>query len=131
MLHEDEFGGIDLANKSNNMGIFGTLIVYGPVFKKLGEFLVEEFDRQPRIGGQNWTTTDNGTQVNGIDPTDQVRLREKQDGLLWTAANLRGFVVVKFGVMEIDGARRWLRGLLTREGTVERVFGHQALICLR
>ena len=131
MLQQDDLGGTGLANKSNDMGIFGTLIVYGPIFKRLGEFLLREFADQPRIGAKNWTTNENKTQTDGMQPIDQAREREKQDGLLWTAASVRGFVLVKFGAKEIDGARRWLGWLLRREGTVERVFGHQALICLR
>lgn len=131
MLHEEGIAGTGLMEKSNGMGVFGTLIVYGPIFKNLGEHLLQEFTSQPRIGAQNWTTNEGITQVNGIAKSEQALIREKQDGLLWTAANVRGFILVKFGAREIDGARRWLGGLLKNEGTVERVFGHQALLCLR
>ncbi|KAJ9613481.1 hypothetical protein H2200_003423 [Cladophialophora chaetospira] len=129
MLHEDSLAGAGLVGKSNGMGIFGTLIVYGPIFKKLKEFLLQEFTSQPRIGAKNWTSSDGATLVNGVSKPEQAC--QTQDGLLWTAANVRGFVLVKFGAKELDSARRWLGGLLRKEGTVERVFGHQALLCLR
>ncbi|OCT44866.1 Urease accessory protein UreD [Cladophialophora carrionii] len=131
MLCGDDLGGMGLVEKSNKMGIFGTLIVYGPIFKKLGEFLLREFSTQPRIGAKNWTTGDGTAQVNIVRENDQAKQIEQQNGLLWTAANVRGFVLVKFGAKEIDGARRWLGTLLRQEGSVEKVFGHQALLCLR
>lgn len=125
MLHDDDLGGTGLVDKANKMGIFGTLIVYGPIFKKLGEFLIQKFADQPRIGAKNWTPQESTGQ------TDPSRHDEQHEGVLWAASNVRGFVLVKFGAREVDGARRWLGGLLKQEGTVERVFGHQALICLR
>lgn len=64
-------------------------------------------------------------------PRARQRKEEETEGLLWTAAQVRGFVLVKFGAAEVDGARRWLGGMLKREGTVEREFGHQATLCLR
>ncbi|KIX08213.1 uncharacterized protein Z518_02869 [Rhinocladiella mackenziei CBS 650.93] len=126
MLYEDDLGGTALIDKSNNMGIFGTLIVYGPVFNRLGEFLIREFTNQPRIGAKNWATT--GERVKQAEMAPE---REQRDGLLWTVSNTRGFVLLKFGAKELDEARRWLGSLLRQEGTAEMVFGHQALICLR
>lgn len=134
MLHEDELGTTGLVDKSNNLGIFGTLIVYGPLFKKLGEFLVQQFAQHPRIGAKNWTQNDQARPEHVDAARKDAELnkqREQEDGLLWTAAHVRGFVLVKFGARELDGARRWLAGLLKEEGTVEKEFGHQALICLR
>jgi urease accessory protein len=131
MLHEDDFGTSGLADKSSNMGIFGTLIVYGSVFQKLGEFLLDDFSGQPRIGAKNWTSMDSTRPVSGNYQHEPPSQRDAPGGLLWTAAHVRGFVLVKFGAKEIDVARRWLGELLRKEGTVERVFGHQALLCLR
>ncbi|KAH0842958.1 hypothetical protein AYO21_03327 [Fonsecaea monophora] len=128
MLYEDGLGGTGLLDKSNNMGIFGTLIIYGNVFNKLGEFFIQKFASQPRIGAKNWTSNETPEQATGGDQAGQ---QEKQDGILWTAAKTRGFVLVKFGAKEVDGAKRWLRTLLKDEGTVERKFGHQALMCLK
>lgn len=134
MLHEDELGTTGLVDKSNNLGIFGTLIVYGALFEKLGGFLIQQFAKHPRIGAKNWTQNDhmNAEQVDSVRKGAELsKQREQEDGLLWTAAQVRGFVLVKFGARELDGARRWLGGMLKQEGTVEKEFGHQALLCLR
>ncbi|KAL2426241.1 hypothetical protein ABEF95_001940 [Exophiala dermatitidis] len=131
MLHEDGLGGTGIADKADNMGIFGTLIVYGPIFKKLGDFLMHEFSSQPRIGAKNWTASETTGVTEGVKQAELARQREQQDGLLWTAAKVRGFVLVKFGATELDGAKRWLGDLLKKEGSVETMFGHQALLCLR
>jgi len=38
---------------------------------------------------------------------------------------------VKFGARQVDGARQWLGDMIRQEGSVEKEFGHQALIGLR
>lgn len=127
-LHEGD-AGAGLAQKTKNMGIFGTLIVYGPMFNELGKFIMQEFSAQPRLGAKVWDSRQVKTGAKGVvEPSQAV---EDSDGLLWTAANVRGFVLVKFGSTEVDGARRWLRDLLQRQGTVETEFGQQSLLCLR
>ena len=121
-----------LTAKTDGMGIFGTLILHGPTFKDLGDFFIEEFLNMPRIGAKDWSSEK-------LQPTDLLlhefrqarQLLEKADSLLWTAARVRSFVVVKFGARETDGARTWLRTMIKHEGSVERQFGHQALLCLR
>ncbi|KAK5311998.1 hypothetical protein LTR70_008431 [Exophiala xenobiotica] len=64
-------------------------------------------------------------------PRARQKKEEETEGLLWTTAQARGFVLVKFGAAEVDEARRWLDGMLKREGSVQREFGHQAMLCLR
>ena len=118
MLYEDDLGA-DLAQKTNSMGVFGTLIVYGPIFHKLGEFIIQEFAAQPRVGAKVW------------DLSGERQAPKNDDDVLWTAANVRGFVVLKFGSSEVDKARNWLGSLLRRQGTVEEEFGNQSLMCLR
>ena len=121
-----------LLERMNGKGVFGTLILYGRLFQKLGEFFLREFSSQPRIGAKSWTSEDSLKER----PEEEVRrdhrrLREQADALLWTSAEVRGFVLVKFGAREVDGARRWLGEILREEGSIEREFGHQALFCLR
>ena len=118
-LTDGSLGGIGLTDKTNDLGIFGTLIVYGHLFADLGQFLMERFKSQPRIGAKDFS--------GDVEPDP----RQVDQGLLWTAAAVRGFVLVKFGAKELDGARQWLGELLRQEGTVEKHFGHQALLCLR
>lgn len=130
MLHESGLGG-SLAQKTNDMGVAGTLIVYGPVFKKLGEYILHEFSSQPRLGAKQWTSDEAHLKPVVEDSASSKIATDGKNGLLWTAASVRGFVLVKFGSTEIDAARQWLGTLLKREGTVENQFGHQALLCLR
>lgn len=116
----------------NGKGVFGTLILYGHLFRKLGEYFLGEFSSQPRIGAKDWTSDEAlKDRSEGEVRRDQRRLREQADALLWTCAEIRGFVLVKFGAREVDGARRWLGDILREEGSIEREFGHQALFCLR
>ena len=102
----------------NGMGIFGTLIIGGPLFERLCHFFLSEFASQPRIGEINWSQAESG------------KLAAHSD-IIWSAASTRGYTIVKFGAQNVDEARRWLRGMLEREGTVEREFGPRHLICLQ
>jgi urease accessory protein len=124
-------GPESLEMKTDGMGVVGTLILYGPLFKALGEYFLSEFEKTPRIGGRNW----GGGEEKEISGEEQERLdrqkQEKDDGLLWTAASVRGFVLVKFGALQVEGARRWLGHMIRAEGSVLKEFGEQALLCLR
>lgn len=121
-----------LLEKTSGMGVFGTLILYGPVFRTLGEYFLYEFSKQPRIGAKNWTLDGSENDMTAEGARRERRCRQElADGILWTAAHVRGFVLVKFGAREVDGARRWLSAIIQQEGGVEREFGHQALFCLR
>lgn len=124
---DSNLAGQDLSTKTNGLGVLGTLIVYGPMWKKLATFLMAEFQGLPRIGAKSW-----GGRATEGEKEDAARTAKQQaDGLLWTAAQVRGFVLLKFGARDLDAARRWLCELLRREGSVEREFGHQALLCLK
>lgn len=57
--------------------------------------------------------------------------REKKDAVLWTAANVRGAVVIKFGAREVEGAKVWLGSMLQEEGTIAREFGPGGLMCVK
>jgi urease accessory protein len=57
--------------------------------------------------------------------------REKADGLIWSAANVRGFVLVKFGSTEVEGSRNWLRDMIKEEGSLMHAFGERAMLCLK
>jgi urease accessory protein len=124
--------GIGLLEKTDGMGVYGTLILYGPVFRQLGEYFLHEFSCQPRIGAKNWTDEGSRKEASPAElRRGQRQLQEQADSLLWTAATVRGFVLVKFGAREVDGARRWLGTIIRQEGSIEKEFGHQALFCLR
>ena len=138
--------GDDLTSKTDGKGVLGTLVIYGPLFEKLGKFFMKEFQTLPRIGAKNWTPGPKTPTIveqkennyfesgsaSSVSATQNLSSRvEEVEGLLWTAAQARGFVLVKFSAREVDGARRWLGQMLKKEGSVERAFGHQALLCVR
>jgi len=133
LLDENGANG-SLANRMNKLAVFGTVILYGPMFQKLGQFFMDEFKSLPRIGGRKW---DSGSD-SGDDDTDPrtvwraARQREETaDGLLWSAATVRGCVVVKFAAFEVESGRRWLRNMFMEEGTIVNAFGERAMLCLR
>ncbi|EMD65155.1 hypothetical protein GGP41_003793 [Bipolaris sorokiniana] len=123
--------GMPLASRMDNYSVFGTVIIRGPVFSSLSKFFLDEFEALPRIGGRNW-----GDSVQPeLLPHEQRRYtrqqREKADGLIWSAANVRGFVLVKFASREVEGSRNWLRDMIKEENSVPRLFGERALLCLK
>ncbi|KAI9709554.1 MAG: hypothetical protein M1820_003314 [Bogoriella megaspora] len=122
------------STKTNNTGVFGTLMLRGPLFKALGQYFLDEFRLLPRIGAKQWDTDHKGGDHEQDGPEDERAVRQGQeveDDLLWTAAASRGNVIVKFGARSVDGARSWLRSMLVSEGTIQREFGERALLCLR
>ncbi|KAL8656875.1 MAG: hypothetical protein Q9226_002485 [Calogaya cf. arnoldii] len=133
----------DVASRVDGLGIFGTIILIGPLFSRLANSFIDEFKHLPRIGARDWNAHQTSNTVDassGRLPTDEERQgkwrkhrqeREKKDGVLWTAANVRGAVVVKFGAREVEGAKVWLREMLRQEGTMEKEFGDGALMCVK
>ena len=125
-LSNQDGGEGGLGVKMDGMGVFGTLIVYGPLYERMQTWWMDRFRGLERIGGRNW-----GGDEKGKGAVGEREGEGEGEGVVWTAARSRGFVLVKFGATEVDAARRWLGSMLKKEGTVEREFGHQGLICLR
>ncbi|KAI4696080.1 uncharacterized protein J4E88_000252 [Alternaria novae-zelandiae] len=123
--------GLLLSSRMDSYSVFGTLIVRGPIFSSLSKFFLDEFEALPRIGGRNW-----GDAVQPeLQAHEQRRYerqqREKADGLIWSAANVRGFVLVKFASREVEGSRNWLRDMIKEEGSLLNAFGERAILCLK
>jgi urease accessory protein len=120
-------------HKIDHLGVYGTLILRGPVFKGLGQFFIEEFRAMPRIGEKRWDDDDSTK----VKPTAREEWRkqrlkhEAEESVLWTAAQVRNCTLIKFGSREVEGSRRWLRSMLVKEGTVEEHFGERSTLCLR
>ncbi|KAL2835352.1 UreD urease accessory protein-domain-containing protein [Aspergillus pseudoustus] len=102
-------------DEMDGLGVFGSVIMRGPLFRGLGDFFLAKYEQHPRIGLRR--------QGEDLCPSTSIKL--------WTAASIRGCVMVKFGARDVDSARRWLREMLVSEGTVEREFGPKALLCLQ
>lgn len=125
-----------LTARMHGMAIIGTFILFGQQYSALMQFMLNEFKLQPRVGGRTWESesTGDGTHKQHRDAQqtwrDARHTREQHNGLLWSAAHIRGVVVVKFCAKELEHARQWLRDMLEAEGTVVRHFGERALLCL-
>ena len=123
--------------KRENIGVFGTIILAGPLFERLGEMFMLEFAAMPRIGGRTWGDEDDG--VEGLSEEERRlfswrakrTVQEMQDRLHWTVAKVRGSVVVNFSAAELEGGKRWIESMWRMEGTVEREFGEGGFMCLR
>ncbi|MCJ1365327.1 hypothetical protein MMC16_004448 [Acarospora aff. strigata] len=121
-----------LIGRIDGLGVFGTLIIRGALFDGLAKYFMDEFTKLPRIGGRNWSSNTDMPKLSAEEERRAARHKEEAEGgLLWTAASVRGLVVVKFGAREVEGARRWLGNMLREEGSVQREFGDAALLCLR
>ncbi|KAG7288708.1 hypothetical protein NEMBOFW57_005064 [Staphylotrichum longicolle] len=125
-----------LCDSMHGVGVIGTLVLRGPLMKKLGEFFLAEFAALPRLGARDWRSEDmkKGSDI-PLPPQEQwraERLRmEKESKLLWSAANVRGCVVVKFGAPTVEAGRVWVGSMLAQEGSISQHFGAQALMCVR
>ncbi|KAI9870936.1 MAG: hypothetical protein M1830_003610 [Pleopsidium flavum] len=134
VILDDKQSGLaqGLDGRMDGLGVFGTLILHGALFENIGKHLMDEFMQLPRIGGRDWSSSADAPKLSTKEDKRAMRHRaEKDDGLLWTAASVRGFVLVKFGAREVEGARRWLGDILREEGSVQQEFGDGALLCLR
>lgn len=127
----------NLKDTMHGNGIFGTLILRGPLVKALGAFFLAEFAALPRIGARDWRSEEAKKNEDGQTQTpheiwrsERLKL-EREEKILWSAANVRGCVVVKFGAATVEGGRMWIGTMLVKEGSVAQCFGDQALMCVR
>lgn len=112
----------NLQDRMDGLGVFGTLVIAGPLFKTIGDFFLETYATRPRIGEKFWS----GSGAPPLKTTAKI-----DPSLTWAANSIRGVVVVRFGASAADHIRAWLREMLTLEGTVEREFGRRFLLCLQ
>ncbi|KAG5926033.1 hypothetical protein E4U42_003719 [Claviceps africana] len=128
--------GQRLCDTMHNIAVFGTLILRGHVLGKLGEFFMAEFDALPRLGARDFRTRqardEDANQTTDLERWRVKRLEyEAKEGVLWSAARVRGCVVVKFGTPTVESGRQWIGSMLVREGTIHAHFGEEALMCVK
>ncbi|KAI1423023.1 UreD-domain-containing protein [Xylaria sp. FL1777] len=117
--------------------ILGTLILRGPMMRKVGEFFLSEFAALPRLGARDFRSAETrekeaATPQLPIEAWRATRLaREKESNLLWSAASVRGCIVVKFGAATVEAGRNWIGSMLLHEGSIMQDFGEEALMCVR
>ncbi|KAK0639023.1 UreD urease accessory protein-domain-containing protein [Cercophora newfieldiana] len=125
-----------LRESMHAMGVVGTLVLRGPLVKSLGEFFLAEFGALPRLGARDFRSDEAKMKdEEGLSPLQKWRAgrlaMEKESKLLWSAANVRGCVVVKFGAPAVEAARVWIGAMLAREGSILQNFGEHALMCVK
>ncbi|KUJ09958.1 urease accessory protein-like protein UreD [Mollisia scopiformis] len=127
----------DLRKKMNGMGIFGTLVLRGPLVETLAAFFMSEFAALPRIGARDFRSQDRKQKDDQIGISREEAWRysrlnqEKEDGVLWSAAKVRGCIVVKFGARTVEGGRNWIGSMLKEDGSILSNFGEDAAMCVR
>ncbi|KAI9898282.1 hypothetical protein N3K66_006642 [Trichothecium roseum] len=128
--------GRPLRETMHKLGIFGTLILRGPLTKSLGSFFLAEFDALPRLGSRDFRSAEDRAQEES-NRSDFERWRsqrvamESKHTVLWSAANVRGCVIVKFGASTVEAGRDWVGAMLIKEGSMASEFGDQALMCIK
>lgn len=128
--------GRPLRETMHKLGIFGTLILRGELMKSVANFFLAEFTALPRTGARDFRSEEDQA-LEERSLTDFERWRagrikmEKESGILWSAANVRGCVTVKFGARTVEAGRDWVGAMLLKEGSIAEIFGDQALMCVR
>lgn len=125
-----------LKDTMQKMGIFGTLILRGQLMKGLGDFFIAEFAALPRLGSRDFRTAEARKQdestMSELELWRSSRLeKEAEDGVLWSVAQVRGCVVVKFAAPAVEAGREWIGVMLAKESSIEANFGYDATMCIR
>lgn len=126
-----------LKKKMHGIGLFGTLVLKGPSLEPLAEFFLLEFAALPRIGARDFRSQEaKDRDVKNVSSRQEdwraARLQqERADGVLWSVAKVRGCTVVKFGSRAVEGGRHWIGSMLVEEESIAKIFGEDALMCVR
>ncbi|RPA82362.1 UreD-domain-containing protein [Ascobolus immersus RN42] len=126
---ELHYRGGPLKSRMEGVTCLATLLIRGPLFKELADHCVELFKTEPRVGGRR-----------GFDENEAQRERRRlSEGVVFTVAEVRGFVVVRVSGADVERVRVWVRGLIEQrgmtpppegKGVVEREFGRGVMMCL-
>jgi hypothetical protein len=119
----------------HGLSLFGTLLLRGPTVKQLGDFFLMEFEALPRIGARDFRTVEDRISEESTWTPRQVwraqRIAsEERNKITWSAANVRGCVIVKFGAATVEAGKVWIGAMLDEEGSLAGHFGNHALMCV-
>lgn len=125
-----------LKDTMQKMGIFGTLILRGEMMKALGAFFLAEFLVLPRLGSRDFRTVEaqqrDNDKMSEFEQWRSARIeKETEDGVLWSVAQVRGCVVVKFSAPAVEAGRDWIGSMLAKEASIEKHFGNETLMCVK
>ncbi|KAL7266704.1 hypothetical protein RUND412_010743 [Rhizina undulata] len=111
-------GGEELFDRMDGMSCIATVIIRGPKFVKLAANVLETYKAEQRIGGRNF------------DKRKQEDIKKRSKGLLWTAASVRGCVLIKVSGPGKEEIGYFIRELFVWEGMESEVvkeFGDRSL----
>ncbi|KAI5806985.1 UreD urease accessory protein-domain-containing protein [Geopyxis carbonaria] len=111
----------DIRDRMDGFTVFATMVIHGPKFSGLCAQITDIFKKEPRVGGKNF------------DGKAQ-KIQKAPQGVLWTVANIRGFLLVKVSGKILEDVRTFLRTLLSEgEGAKEIIeeFGEGSLLSLQ
>ncbi|TPX06943.1 uncharacterized protein E0L32_011167 [Thyridium curvatum] len=125
-----------LRDTMHNLSVFGTLILRGPLTKSLGDFFLSEFALLPRLGARDFRSAEaRANEEEKRTPLEKWRAERQKNEMesrtLWSAANVRGCIAVKFGATTVEAGRVWIGSMIAKEGSLAEQFGSQALMCIR
>lgn len=126
---------VPLKDTMHQNGVFGTLILRGDQLSDIGDFFLSEFEALPRLGARGFRSKANASKDGDREEIQAWRnhrlLLEAKEKILWCAARIRGCVIVKFGAATVEGGRDWIGSMIIREGSLSRIFGDEAIFCIR
>lgn len=106
-------------------------MLYGPMFSRLAQFVLNEFKSLPRIGGRKFEDHVDDANAALTSTERDFRRRKEEDGAVtWSVAVSRTVTILKFGARQLEDGKNWLASILREDGTVEAKFGNRALLCL-
>ncbi|KAK6536518.1 hypothetical protein TWF281_000746 [Arthrobotrys megalospora] len=100
-------GDETLRERQDSQTIFATVVIRGKPFAKLIEYIKTRYANEPRIGQKRWDTDDDSRRHNRIE------VEARNNGVLWAASSVRGFLLVKVSGVEMEGVKRFVKGLLS------------------
>ncbi|KAF3930531.1 hypothetical protein ABW19_dt0202219 [Dactylella cylindrospora] len=130
---ENSPSGEALKGRQDSQTIFATFIIRGKIFDQLIKYIKTRYSNEPRIGQKKWDTDDDSRRHT------RVELEARSSGVMWAASSVRGFLLVKVSGVEMEGVKRFVRGLLSevdadgvsnRDGCIVREFGVGMFRCL-
>ncbi|KPI38373.1 putative urease accessory ureD-like protein [Cyphellophora attinorum] len=76
-LSEGHVEGVGLQQKTDSLGIYGTLIIYGHMFSQLGTFFMDNFRGLPRIGAKNWSESTKSNEAAASEDSSSSNLAQR------------------------------------------------------
>ncbi|KAF3162037.1 hypothetical protein TWF788_002148 [Orbilia oligospora] len=126
-------GDETLRERQDSQTIFATAVIRGKPFARLIQYIKTRYANEPRIGQKRWDTDDDSRKHNRIE------VEARNNGVLWAASSVRGFLLVKVSGVEMEGVKRFVKGLLSEvdeegvpreDGCITEEFGTGMFRCL-